>query len=578
MSCAARYKNWYVDSDLLLLFEKDENFFEVFMKRFWYPTLFSFVLITVSFLYAAEFLTPGEASRYSHYTTNGEIGEFLSRLQALSPVDLQLSIIGESSERDPIYMATLSRQGVKEDSLLKVFIIATQHGDEQSGKEACLRLIRDVAIGPLNYLLDSLRLYIVPLVNPYGAHHNQRVNGQGLDLNRDHVKLEAPEIRAVHRAFNRIFPEVTLDVHEKGDDYYLENIGLISNANIPSHLQQYGREKVLPYVEEKLRQQKITFHEYLIRERIEATGATVPSAQGRSGKEAKFYYRYSTTDINDGRNSFGIYHTLSFILEGASSGRLDDLGRRTHNQYQAIKAWLEYCYENQKQITAMVRKAREALLLTHEPVHLRMLYQPTVDKRPLEIYALSRVGDDVLGTLRVKKSEGDEISWRDIQPLDRKKRKVEKRIIDDWRPVVQAVVSRPLAVAYAIPPGYQQIIRTLLDHEIPLSFLSNDVRIKAEMYRVIKLVPSGADHEAPQVIKVEIQPQEVILRRGTIIVESAGRHRQLVPILLEPESEYGLIRYDRYGLVPQEGDFYAIYRLYDVKDLPLVPYLSFNQW
>ncbi|MBN2357779.1 DUF2817 domain-containing protein [candidate division KSB1 bacterium] len=537
-----------------------------------------FILLILSIgSFAVELATPGEVSRYSHYTTNREIGQFLSRLQALQPVDLKITIIGESSERDPIYMTNFERQTGHNDSLLKLFIFATQHGDEQSGKEACLSIIRDIAIGPMNHLLDSLNIYIVPLVNPYGAHHNQRRNGQGLDLNRDHVKLEAPELLALHRIFNEIFPEVTLDVHEKGEDYYLENMGLVSNANIPDTLQRYGRERILPFIENRLQQKNITFHEYLIRQRVDRDDASGARVQRREPRNPEFLYRYSTTDINDGRNSFGIYNTLSFILEGASSGRLDELGDRTQNQYEAMVAWLQYCYQHQSEIAHLVRSERVKLVTEPSSVHLRMHYQADADHSPLHIHVLARADDSVLGTLKSDKMEGDEIRWRDIQPLDSKKRKVVKRTIKDWRPQVTATVSRMPAAAYVIPPGHEQVVRTLIDHNIPLYLLDRDQNAAIEMYRVVQFSPSEADYEAPKTIKVELLSRQSILKTGTIIVPASGRHRNLVPILLEPESGYGLIRYDRYRLAPDEGGFYDVYRLNHMNQLPLVLFQNFER-
>ena len=47
--------------------------------------------------------------------------------------------------------------------------------------------------------------------------------------------------------------------------------------------------------------------------------------------------RYSTTDLNDGRNSLGIFETLSFIQEGASRHDLETLKGRTAWQYRGLQ-------------------------------------------------------------------------------------------------------------------------------------------------------------------------------------------------------------------------------------------------
>ena len=161
-------------------------------------------------------------------------------------------------------------------------IVGSQHGNEQSGKEAALQLIRDLALGERKPLLKQLNfLFIVP-VNPYGNFVNQRVNEQNLDLNRDHVKLESPETQAIHKVFRAWMPEVTLDLHEKGDDYYRVSTGCVSNLNINPRLEKYSREKIFPAIEKKVAADGFTWQEYLVSEAVgsnQAAGAPDRPAQ-----------------------------------------------------------------------------------------------------------------------------------------------------------------------------------------------------------------------------------------------------------------------------------------------------------
>jgi len=50
----------------------------------------------------------------------------------------------------------------------------------------------------------------------------------------------------------------------------------------------------------------------------------------------------------------------------------------------------------------------------------------------------------------------------------------------------------------------------------------------------------------------------------------------LIPNLLELQSQYGLIRYWKYKLVPQKGDLYPFYRVVNPIDLPVNPYQKWN--
>ena len=83
-----------------------------------------------------------------------------------------------------------------------IYLQANIHAGEVEGKEAALMLLRDLTLGSLKPLLDSVVLVVVPIYNAdrndaFGpetrnrpaqkgpASVGQRANGQGLDLNRD---------------------------------------------------------------------------------------------------------------------------------------------------------------------------------------------------------------------------------------------------------------------------------------------------------------------------------------------------------------------------------------------------------
>ena len=61
------------------------------------------------------------------------------------------------------------------------------------------------------------------------------------------------------------------------------------------------------------------------------------------------YIRHSTFDINDGRQSFAIQNTFSFIQEGLN-GRdrfADNIKHRAESQMRGMRGLLEYTYQQQ---------------------------------------------------------------------------------------------------------------------------------------------------------------------------------------------------------------------------------------
>ena len=96
-----------------------------------------------------------------------------------------------------------------------------------------IMLIRDIALGRFAGLLDTQVLLFIPIFNADGNDklgHNRRdlgpelagvrFNGQNLDLNRDYLKLESPEVQALVDVFNAWDPVLTVDMHTTNGSYH----------------------------------------------------------------------------------------------------------------------------------------------------------------------------------------------------------------------------------------------------------------------------------------------------------------------------------------------------------------------
>ncbi len=181
------------------------------------------LILVIFFLFFSSFIswaetvkTPAEETNYTQYSQYEKITEFLSRVSHLSE-KTKVQIIGQTRETEnypskDLYLCIISEEGA--DSPLKLnrkkptfLLVAAQHGREQSAKEAALWLIRDLATGKLESLVKKVNFLIIPQANPYGSFFDQRRNEQDLDLNRDHVKLEAPEVEAIHHVFRTWMPK-----------------------------------------------------------------------------------------------------------------------------------------------------------------------------------------------------------------------------------------------------------------------------------------------------------------------------------------------------------------------------------
>lgn len=536
--------------------------------------------------------TPGEARLFTRYTQNEDISHFLSLLDSLSP-ELQVQVIGRSfstgtSGSKDLYLCVVTAEGIESAAELNrrkptILLFASQHGDEQSAKEAALQVIRDLTVGDLKPLLQKVNFLVIPQVNPHGTWTDQRRNEQDLDLNRDHVKLEAPETEAIHQVFRTWMPEVTLDAHEKGDDFYRASFGSVSNLNADPQLQVLSRGTILRQVASNLEEAGIPFHEYLVTQPMGIDSSAGVAYRPEDVDESATLKRYSTTDVNDGRNSLGIYETLSFILECSSRGDLPTLGERTRWQYSAMRFFSEAVAEHAQEIIDLVPRLRRDLIARarvysdDDRVHLRMEYVRKEEEPTLTIQQYADADSAIRGILKTDKKAGEVLTSEDVEPYPHPSRyAVEELVVENWFPIVRSnlSVSRPLG--YIVPAKRQGVVEALLRHGLELHQFTKEFRLAVEAYETREVVAADYDYLAPEKIDVERTVSEILIQKGDYFVSCAQAGANVLPIFLEPQSQYGFIRYRMFDLIPEEGEVYAIYRVVGTAELPVVPYKSWH--
>ena len=135
------------------------------------------------------------------------------------------------------------------------------HAGEPDGKDASMIFIRDMVIGKKNIkLLDDVSFIFVPVFNVDG-HENftalNRINQNGprelgtrntsqqLNLNRDFLKADAPEMKAWLKMYNYWLPELFIDVHvTNGADFQYVMTYAIDNmtSNMEPGITKWSQE------------------------------------------------------------------------------------------------------------------------------------------------------------------------------------------------------------------------------------------------------------------------------------------------------------------------------------------------
>src|SRR5690606_1784431 len=151
--------------------------------------ILSIISLCSIMIFPQTVLPPLVKSNFKAVTSYSDLINYVEAAAESNP-NITLEYFAESNEGRKLPVLFISKDKFGEDgSKLKVLIFAQQHGNEQSGKEGALLLLNKIADGKLDALFNRIDLILIPQMNPDGSEKNQRRNGNGLDLNRNHLIL-----------------------------------------------------------------------------------------------------------------------------------------------------------------------------------------------------------------------------------------------------------------------------------------------------------------------------------------------------------------------------------------------------
>ena len=181
-------------------------------------------------------VTPFEADPAHDFSpTYADTRAWFDRLDAASDL-IRIEQFGTSPEGRPIYAVIASKDGAEFDPSKPVLLAqAGIHPGEIDGKDAGMMLLRDIAMYGRDDLLDRVNLILIPILSVDGhertsAHSRPNQRGPRIqgwrhtatnqNLNRDFVKLDQTEMRAVMGLIQRYRPDLYVDIHvTDGMDY-----------------------------------------------------------------------------------------------------------------------------------------------------------------------------------------------------------------------------------------------------------------------------------------------------------------------------------------------------------------------
>ncbi len=490
-------------------------------------------------------LTVAEKSLWRATARHAEVVDFCERLAKSSPV-VRLSELGTSFEGRKLPLLILADPPVASaaeaarSNKLVVLAIANIHAGEVDGKEALLMLARELATAKERPLLKELVIVFAPIFNADGNEKMSktnrpgqvgpeegmgiRANGQGLDLNRDFVKLESPEVQALVRFFNQWQPSVFVDCHTTNGSRHRYTI-TYEGPRCPA-----GEEALIAGVREELLPE--------VGRRLEK----------RSGYQSFFYGNFSSdrkrwqtvpATPRYGIHYFGLRHGIGILSESYSYAAYRDRILATRAFVHSI---LDCAAENQDKIRKWVREAKRSQgngAKGQDRVALQHKAAPL--PQPVTILGFIEEEKDGRRVATDKPRDYQLQYWGGTEPT--------------------LFVQKPHA--YLFPPTYAKVIENLQRHGLEVDELREDLELDVEVYRVQQIRRTSQPFQKHPLVTVQTTSRAESRRvpARTILVRTAQALGTLAAYLLEPQSEDGLCTWNFFDAGLAEGKDYPVLRL-----------------
>jgi len=497
------------------------------------PVAFALVLTALwSQTVRPQIQTRAERTNYVETSRYDDVVAFLNTVAKESPL-VHNTTFGHTVEGRALPLAVIGRIGdatartVRSSGKLRVYIQANIHAGEVEGKEASLALIREVASGKHAEWLNTMVLLIAPIYNADGneriAPNNRgpqngpvagagiRANAQGLNLNRDNMKLDTPEARSMAKLLNDYDPYVMIDLHTTNGSYHAYHLTweIPNNPAVDAGITRIARDEWMAAVTKTVQQKDgWALHSY---------GEVQGQPPNRVWATVEDLPRY-THNYWGLRNRFGILsETYSYLT----------FQERIQTASRFVEEILNFAHANAGRIRKATQDA-DARSIIGRRISLRSRLKRSATKAEIlmgdtaeEINPYS--GQTMLRRLDVRKPEQ---MWLDAD--------------------FDSTESERVPSAYYIPPALTAVLERLRDHGIRLEPIDRRTTLRLEEFRIetTQVAAQTFEGHRQRTVTGEYQPVERTITPGFYRVPMNQPLSRLAFYLIEPRSNDGLLNWN----------------------------------
>ncbi len=504
-------------------------------------------LLSVAVQQAAWPVTHAEKTDYAETSSYAHVVQFLDQLQRVTTVQVQYIGNSQGGQRIPMAVASIppvsTPMEAKRTGKPVVYIQANIHGGEVEGKEAAQALLRDLYKED-SELLKKLVLVVVPIYNIDGNEQwgdgrinrrsqtgpaivGLRPNAADLDLNRDCIKAESPEMQAVLKhVYNAWDPDVVMDLHTTDGTRhgYELTYSPSLHPNTYGPVFEYTRSELLTRVRARLKGMAIETFDY---------GNSGAAAGQPAWQTFEHFGRYVS-------NYAGLRNRVSILSEAMSYNPLDERVRHT---VVFVRTCLEEIKADAARVLQMSRDADAAMVVAAN----------TGASLGVRFEMASRGKEDVL--LERPPREGEdprvgkvtEIAVANMEVYDRFK--VTRTA---WMPQ-----------AYIVPAGEAKVVELLLRQGVIVERLREDLIVDAAKFTVNEVVQARNAFQGHRLVRLEgnFKTEGVNVPAGSYLVRCGQPLGALIFELLEPESLDGAAAWEFLANLPTVGSVFPMLKV-----------------
>jgi hypothetical protein len=437
-----------------------------------------------------------------------------------------------------------------------VYVQANIHAGEVEGKEAVLAMLRDLTATSAPNILDRVVLLVEPIYNADGNEKfkpqsinrteqngpesvGQRANAANLDLNRDYMKAEAPETRAALAAFNAWNPDVFVDLHTTDGSFHGYALTYSPSLAAQDEVSGYVEVAMLPAIRKKMEARGFPVFDY---GNFEAPGSRERENLLEVKKPA-----WSTYDWRPrfGTNYFGLRGRVSILSEAFSH---DPFERRIASTRAFVEEILDYTADHAKLLKAIYKTAEENhTRFTHARLRAELTKHPEMLPVLVERLVAAATPDTVTepGVPKGIRRTGEMIAQ--TMPVFRR---------------FEETVGVLLPAGYVIPES-AAVLDALAIHGIAVE------RSTAAQERAVEIFSISSVDRAAQAFQGHRTTSlggtwsrsRATIAAGTPVVYTAQALGVVAAVLLEPQSDDGLVAWNRLDDALSAGAPFPIKRL-----------------